>query len=181
MSTLPSQFAWLAGLTGPLMIVHAVKLFGTIETPGPGNNPTIMAWAKETGLDASGYSGDDVPWCGLFMAVVAKRAKKNPPSIPLRALAWVNFGMPSPSPSLGDVLVFERQGGGHVALYVGEDDTRFYCLGGNQDDAVTIAPKEKARLRACRRPSYRVKPDEVKPVRIGPGLIAGGVSPGKEV
>lgn len=181
MSTLPSQFAWLAALTGPLMVVHAVKLYGTLETPGPGNNPTIMAWAKETGLDHAGYTGDDVPWCGLFMALIAKRAGKNPPAVPLRALSWATFGVASPEPSLGDVLTFQRQGGGHVALYVGEDETRFYCLGGNQGDAVTIVAKEKARLHACRRPIYKLQPTEVKPVHIVTGMIAGGDSPNKEV
>jgi uncharacterized protein (TIGR02594 family) len=154
------------------MVVEAVKLYGTIEFPGPQNNPVIMAWAAETGLDAAGYTGDDVAWCGLFMAVVAKRAGKLAPPVPLRALSWVDFGNPSPEPSLGDVLVFERKGGGHVALYVGEDDDRFYCLGGNQSDAVTIAPKERSRLKTCRRPIYRTKPGEVRPVRIGLGAIA---------
>lgn len=154
------------------MVVEAVKLYGTIEFPGPQSNPVIMAWAAETGLDAAGYSGDETPWCALFTSVVAKRAGKLLPSTPLRALSWANFGQPSPEPSLGDVLVFERKGGGHVALYVGEDDTKFYCLGGNQGDAVTIAPKEKARLKTCRRPVYKTRPIEVKPVRIGHGPVA---------
>jgi cell wall-associated NlpC family hydrolase len=35
---------------------------------------------------------------------------------------------------LGDVLVFRRGGGGHVALYVGEDEEAFHVLGGNQAD-----------------------------------------------
>ena len=178
---LPAPFEWLSALTGPLMVVEAVKLYGTLETPGAGNNPTIMQWADETGLDAAGYHGDDVPWCGLLMAVVAQRAGKYVPAIPLRALSWVNFGVPSPEPSLGDVLVFKRQGGGHVALYVGEDGENYFCLGGNQEDAVSIAPKQKMRLHACRRPIYRNKPANAKPVRIGPAAVASADTATSEV
>lgn len=171
MTTLPPAFAWLASLTGPLMVVEAVKLYGTVEAPGPAVNPTILAWARETGQDSVGYVDDEIPWCGLFMALVAVRAGKFPPPIPLRALSWSEFGVPTKTPSLGDVLVFKRQGGGHVALYVGEDNANFYCLGGNQGDAVSIVAKPKDRLHACRRPIYRQTPDNVRPVRIA-SLIA---------
>lgn len=180
-SRLPSAFEWLAELTSPLMVVVAVKEFGTLETPGPAINPKIITWARETGQDAAGYIDDAIPWCGLFMAVCAKRAGKMLPEIPLRALSWSLFGIPSPEPSLGDVLVFNRQGGGHVALYVGEDDESYFCLGGNQGDAVSIAPKPKERLHVCRRPIYRTRPRNVKPVRIGQTAMAqAGVVGGSE-
>lgn len=180
MSILPQQFSWLEKLGAPKMVAEAVALYGVTEKPGPDSNPVIMGWAKETGLDAHGYTGDEVPWCGLFMAVIAHRAKKQRPVMALRALSWAAFGRESPLPSLGDVLVFERAGGGHVGLYVGEDDANFYVLGGNQSDAVTIAPKEKSRLKACRRPDYVVQPDNVKPIFIG-AAIASDTTPGKEV
>ena len=184
MTRLPDAFAWLAGVPGPLMVIEATKLYGTLEAPGTADNPEIMRWAKETGLSAQGYNKDEVPWCGLSMAVVALRAGKTAPSVPLRALSWARFGIPSPEPSLGDVLVFKRTGGGHVALYVGEDSKNYFCLGGNQGDAVSIVPKPKIRLHACRRPIYRVKPDNVLPVGIGPvgpTFMAVGPDPSSEV
>lgn len=168
---LPPEFTWLAAAREPLMVVEAMKLYGTLETPGLKNNPTIMEWATETGLSRQGYTKDEIPWCGLFMAVVALRSGKPAPALPLRALSWANFGVASPLPSLGDVLVFKRTGGGHVALYVGEDATGYYCLGGNQSDSVNIARKEKARLFACRRPKYLNQPQSVRPVGINP-LVA---------
>ncbi len=115
---LPSRYAWLAREPGPKMIVEALKLFGTMEKPGAANNPTIVAWAKEVGGEvADVYKADSIPWCGLFMAVVAKRAGKEPPKHPLWALSWSAFGAKAPAPALGDVLVFVRSGGGHVGLY----------------------------------------------------------------
>ncbi|HXF88153.1 MAG TPA: TIGR02594 family protein, partial [Xanthobacteraceae bacterium] len=74
---LPSRYAWLARESGPKMLVEALKLYGTMETPGSANNPTIVAWAWEVGGEvADVFKADGIPWCGLFMAVVAKRAGK---------------------------------------------------------------------------------------------------------
>jgi len=164
---LPSRYAWLAREPGPKMIVEALKLFGTMEKPGAANNPTIVAWAKEVGGEVEDiYKADSIPWCGLFMAVVAMRAGKEPPAHPLWALSWSAFGSKASAPALGDVLVFTRSGGGHVALYVGEDRDVFHCLGGNQSDSVCITRIAKSRLYAARRPLYRVQPANVRPIHL---------------
>jgi hypothetical protein len=52
----------------------------------------------------------------------------------------------------GAVLVFEREGGGHVGFYVGEDGTSYHVIGGNQGDAVSVARIAKTRLVASRWP-----------------------------
>tara|TARA_R110002126_G_scaffold44153_2_gene126133 strand:+ start:545 stop:1216 length:672 start_codon:yes stop_codon:yes gene_type:complete len=49
-------------------------------------------------------------------------------------------------PITGAVLVFERGSGGHVGFAIGQDDTNFYVLGGNQSDAVTVARIAKSLL-----------------------------------
>jgi uncharacterized protein (TIGR02594 family) len=164
---LPSRYAWLAREPGPKMIVEALKLYGTMEKPGTADNPIIIGWAKEVGGEvADVYRADSIPWCGLFMAVVAKRAGKEPPKHPLWALSWSAFGAKAPAPALGDVLVFTRGGGGHVGLYVGEDASAFHALGGNQSDRVCIARIAKARLYAARRPLYRIQPANVRPIHL---------------
>ncbi len=162
---LPARYAWLAREPSPKMLVEALKLFGTMEASGKANNPVILAWAKEIGGEvADAYLADSIPWCGLFMAVVAKRAGKEVPKHPLWALSWSAFGAKPPTPALGDVLVFTRNGGGHVGLYVGEDGVAFHVLGGNQSDRVCITRIAKARLYAVRRPLYRVQPANVRRV-----------------
>lgn len=163
---LPPPYRWLIAEPGPKMLREALALYGTLEVPGEGDSPTILAWAAELGERAMGapYRHDSTPWCGTFLAIVAKRAGKTLPAIPLRAMSWLAFGAPSSIPMLGDVLVFARSGGGHVALYVGEDDRAYHCLGGNQSDAVTIARIAKTRLHAARRPVYRVQPANVRRV-----------------
>lgn len=171
--TLLPAYRWLTTI-GPLprMIVEGLKLHGTIETPGAKNNPTIMAWAKETGLERI-YTADSVPWCGLWAAVVAKRAGKALVSSPLWALSWSKFGEAGGQPRLGDVLTFKREGGGHVGLYIGEDAACYHVLGGNQSDAVTITRIRKERLHAVRR-EYKVgMPASAKPYVLA---AAGAIS-----
>lgn len=146
----------------PLTIQHAVRLYGTKEVPGSGNNPEIMSWAREVGLQST-YSADSIPWCGLFAAVVAKRAGKEVPTNPLWALNWRHFGEPVSSPLLGDVLVKTRTTStgtvaGHVAFVLGSDKTHWHVIGGNQSDAVTIARINKKDRLWFRRPHYRIPP-----------------------
>lgn len=163
--TLPTAYAWLAKEPGPLMLVEALKLHGTKEVIGSGDNPTIIEWARETGLEKL-YNHDSVAWCGLFMAVAAKRAGKDVPESPLWALSWRTFGRPVAHPMLGDVLVFTRAGGGHVAIYVGEDAACWHCLGGNQGDAVSFTRIPKTRQHWARRPIYVNQPTNVRVVKL---------------
>lgn len=167
--TLPAQYAWLAKEPGPKMIVEALKLFGTVEAAGSRDNPTILAWAAEIGL-ARTYSHDSIPWCGLFVGLVAHRASKEIVDSPLWALSWADFGkaVPVGGAMLGDVMTFKRDGGGHVALYVGEDISAYHVLGGNQSDQVCITRIAKARLYRARRPAYTVQPANVRKITLAP-------------
>jgi uncharacterized protein (TIGR02594 family) len=164
------KYQWLAKETGPLMLLKALELYGTTETKGTINNPVILKWAKEIGGSVENvYKADEIPWCGLFMAVIAKRASKQVVKDPLWALNWGTFGTYTNTPMLGDVLVFIRKSSdgktaGHVALYVGEDTTCYHVLGGNQSDKVCITRIEKTRLYAARRPNYKVQPANVRKI-----------------
>lgn len=166
MTALPAQYAWLSKEDGPKMLVEALKLFGTLEAPGAKDNPVILAWAAQLGLSKT-YSHDSIPWCGLFMGIVAKRAGKVIPDSLLWALSWADFGKEATGGAmLGDALTFKRNGGGHVALYVGEDATAYHCLGGNQSDKVCITRIAKSRLYRARRPIYAVQPANVRKVKL---------------
>lgn len=169
----PTGYEWL-GTVGqlPRVIAEALALHGTLETPGAANNPQIMAWAKEVGKDVGAtYSSDAVPWCGLFVAVVVQRAGKPVISGPLWAKNWARFGGKAEVPSLGDVLVFQRAGGGgHVGFYLAEDESAFHVLGGNQGDAVSVTRIAKSRCIAARRPWFKIAaPASVKPYRVKTG------------
>ena len=166
---LPTQYAWLADEPGPRILKEGLKTYGTIETPGAGNNPSIMAWAKATGQDRA-YRNDATAWCGLWMAYVALQAGWEPPVNPLWARNWLNFGNASIVEMLGDVLVFSRGNGGHVGLYVGEDAGAYHVLGGNQGDRVSIKRIAKGRLIGAQRCPWRInQPSNVRRIELAAG------------
>ncbi len=162
---LEAKYKWLESEPGPIMIKKALELYDTTEIKGPVNNPVILKWAREVGGNVADiYKADEIAWCGLFIAVVAKRSSKQVVKDPLWALNWGTFGKFTDTAMLGDVLVFIRNGGGHVGLYVGEDAACYHVLGGNQSDKVCITRIEKKRLYAARRPNYNIQPANVRKI-----------------
>ena len=132
--------------------------------PGKGSNPWIkQMWAKLKGglWFWTTYGGDDslLPWCGAMLAQVMTESGLPYPQNYARASAWADWGRRLKYPSYGCVIVFTRQGGGHVGLYVGEDETHYHVLGGNQSDSVNITRIAKARATAFRWPETEPLPE----------------------
>lgn len=162
---LPKAYQWLASEGAPRHLLKALELYGVTEIVGKQHNPVIMGWAKEVGLE-NVYLSDEIPWCGLFMAVVIKRAAREPVKDPLFALNWNNFGVRTFSPMLGDILTFTRNTGGHVGIYVGEDSSAYHVLGGNQGNKVSIVRIAKSRISQARRPQYINQPINVRKIML---------------
>lgn len=162
---LPKAYRWLQQETAPRHLLKAVELFGITETVGSSNNPVIMGWAKETGLEKV-YTADSIPWCGLYMAVVMHRAQRPVVEGPLWALNWNKFGVRVSTAMLGDILTFTRNGGGHVGIYVGEDASAYHVLGGNQGDRVSVVRIAKSRLSQIRRPEYTSQPTNIRKINL---------------
>jgi uncharacterized protein (TIGR02594 family) len=127
---------------------------GLAEKPGPGSTPRILDMARTVAaahprLDWIGayYEDDDIPWCGLAVAWAVVEAGLMPPlPNPLAARSWGTWGRRLERPVPGAVLVFTRDGGGHVGLFEGEDATHYHVLGGNQGNRVSRAAIAKSRL-----------------------------------
>lgn len=135
----------------PRWIEIARARIGEREIKGPKHNNWIAGiWGT---LGATWFNSDDTPWCGAFVADCLHRAGRSIPGPSLfpRALAWKDWGVPC-SPTVGAVVVFKREGGGHVGFLVGESPANYYVLGGNQGDMVSIAPIAKNRAVAIRWP-----------------------------
>lgn len=168
---LPEKNKWLYNEPGPKMLQEAIRHYGELEHVGKGSNPNIMAWAKEVGV-SGWYTDDDVPWCGLFVGVVAKRAGYPlSASKLLAAREWLNWGqiVPIERAMLWDVLVFSRDGGGHVGFYAGEDTKRntFEVYGGNQNNRVGFATIDKGRCIGVRKPIYKIgQPANVRKIYL---------------
>lgn len=155
---LPSKFQWIEKETQPKVLVEALRHYGQLEHVGKGSNPNIMQWAKEVGVTGF-YRDDDIPWCGLFVGVVLQRCGYKPPAklLSLGARNYATFGVKvlKGKECLFDIVVFTREGGGHVGFVVGENKDNYLVYGGNQGNAVGFAWIAKSRCLAIRRPAYK--------------------------
>ena len=139
----------------PPWLTEARSLLGTRETPGSASNPIIIDWARN--ID-QWYPGDDVPWCGLFVAhCMAAGAPDEPQAFNrLGARNWLEYGQAADA-ELGAVVVFWRthktkSWNGHVAILTGQSHTALRVVGGNQSDNVTETWIARDRLLGFRKP-----------------------------
>ena len=116
----------------------------------------LMDWLKRDGRSIGDPS--KTPWCGDFVETCIRMGLPDEPLLgalgtnPYWARNWLLFGRDT-KPITGALLIFQRGTGGHVGFAVGQDETHFYVLGGNQSDAVTIARIAKSRLLGARWPA----------------------------
>lgn len=143
---------------------------GLKEVPGPKHNPKILEyWAA---AKASWFADDETPWCGGFMAYCMVKSGIAPPKDAWRAISWAGWGK-SCMPQFGAVGVKKRVGGNHVFLIVGiTPDRKYYkCLGGNQDNMVSIIDIACGEVTALRWPEsmplLNIKLPEIAPGTTG--------------
>ncbi len=134
----------------------------------------LMDWLKRDGRTLGDPSKN--PWCGDFVETCIRVGLPDEPLLgalglnPYWARNWLLFGEGT-RPVIGAVLVFARGSGGHVGFAVGQDDTHFYVLGGNQSDAVTVARVAKSRLLGSRWPrTYPLNPEPLPTMAPGETL-----------
>lgn len=163
------RYEWLHNIgTLPKMISAALQYMGIKEVPGKGSNPVILNMAKQVGLEEI-YKDDDTSWCALFINFIIRLTGKpwagsSDPYDFLRAKHLLLWGsvVKTGDEKLGDVLIFDREGGGHVGLYVAESGTTFHVLGGNQSNSVSITEIAKVRLMGARRYYATTAPESAK-------------------
>lgn len=125
----------------------ALQFYGQTAIAGADTNAIIQEFYKQSGH--SEIKGDDTPWCSAFVgAVLAELAM--PTTGSLLARSWLDIGIPTDSPELGDLVILWRVSKesifGHVGFYISEDKGMVYVLGGNQKNAVNITPFPKSQV-----------------------------------
>src|SRR4051812_27490840 len=60
----PKPKVSLADPHQPLWLIEGLKMIGTHEAPGRGNNQRIIQMARRAGF--RNYRSDSIPWCALF-------------------------------------------------------------------------------------------------------------------
>lgn len=123
-------------------IAEGRKVMGLHEVT---NNASLKRW-----LASDKHALGDpakLPWCGDFVETCIRLTLPEEPMMrnPYWALNWQKWGRET-QPTYGCVISIKRRGGGHVGFLVGEDANRYYVLGGNQKNTVSIVPTSKARF-----------------------------------
>lgn len=152
-------------------IVEGKKVFGLHETR---NKAELTAWLKSDGRRLG--DTEKLPWCGDYAETAIKLGLPNELLLgdlgknQYWARNWLTLGTNLQTPTYGAMLIFKRGSGGHVGFAVGEDDTCYYVLGGNQSNMVCISRIEKSRLLGARWPATYMNPYRPLP-RMSPNGI----------
>lgn len=134
----------------PPWLARAEEHIGLAEIPGKNTAPMIRKWLLAL---KAWWQDDETPWCGVYVAAAMREAGMPLPQHWYRAKGWMDWGLRLDAPALGCIVVFERQGGGHVGLAVGRNaDGRLLVLGGNQGNRVSVAPFDEDRVLGYRWP-----------------------------
>lgn len=124
---------------------EGMKHIGLKEIPGSKHNSVIVGWLKQL---SAWWTDDETPWCGVYVAHCMRTAGLVVPKYYMRAKAWgEEWGQTLAEPAEGCIVVFERQGGGHVGFVVGVTPDGFLAvLGGNQGNSVSIGKFNRDRV-----------------------------------
>lgn len=129
---------------------------GTFEVKGAKHNPVIVAmWelAFQATNQKTWIKDDETAWCGAATAYCFAKSDlaRHIPKDFYRAKAWAEAGTSLNKAAYGCIVVFARDGGGHVGIVVGKDAKgNIMVWGGNQSDAVNIKPFAVNRVLAYR-------------------------------
>lgn len=146
----------------PKWMPIARGLIGVREIKGPEHAPEILQMWRD--IKRGGIRNDETPWCAAFVGAVLERAGIVSSRFE-SAASYLTWGVQLAAPALGCVVVFTREGGGHVGFVVGQDQKgSLLVLGGNQSDAVNIRAFSRTRVSGYRWPSGQAMPLLTLPV-----------------
>lgn len=140
---------WLAG---------ANKFLGVKEVKGAQHNPEILQMWKD--IKRGGIKDDETPWCAAFVGAMLERAGIKSSRFE-SAKSYLDWGVQLDEPIKGCVVVFSRDGGGHVGFVIGQDKGgSLLVLGGNQSDEVNVRAFPRRRVTGYRWPKGQPIPED---------------------
>lgn len=159
--------------SAPVWYELSMGELGVLESPGAADNPKVLAYAKDAGIDKI-VNADSVPWCAAFVGAMLHRAGIQG-SGKANAKSYLQWGVRLNGPVLGCVVVLDRpphDWQGHVGFYVGRPSIgKIRLLGGNQGDMVCQADFDSGRINQFRWPVGL----PIQPMWVGPIPVTGPV------
>lgn len=139
-------------------VSKARQYVGVKEIKGINHNTIIVGWWKA--IKRAGIKTDEVPWCAAFVGAMLE-------AVGLRssryesAKSYLDWGVSLSHPEPGCIVVFQRDGGGHVGFVVGRNALgQILVLGGNQNDEVNVRAFHTNRVVGYRWPAAVPVPHE---------------------
>jgi len=131
----------------------AKTYIGTVEGPGPENNPVVMGMYASVGHDWVEH--DSVAWCAAFVGHCLEKAGLRS-TRKLTARSYLDWGIPVAvhDAQPGDIGVIPRGSSswqGHVFFIDRIEGAWVWGLGGNQSDAVNVKRYPVSKLLGVRR------------------------------
>ncbi|EKM5742862.1 TIGR02594 family protein [Enterobacter kobei] len=137
-------------MTEPTWLTEARKHTGLSEIKGVQHAAEILQFWKD--IRRGGIKDDETPWCSAFVGAMFERCGIRSTRFE-SARSWLEWGTKLNTPAYGCVVVFSRDGGGHVGFVVGlQQNGDLMVLGGNQSDAVNIRAFSPGRVVGYRWP-----------------------------
>jgi uncharacterized protein (TIGR02594 family) len=125
----------------------AFQEYGQKEIKGTSDNPRIKEYLKVVGVGVYGH--DETAWCSAFANWCMAQANIKG-SGRANARSWLTWqGKLARGPVYGCVVVLSRppqSWQGHVAFWVGENQSNPMLLGGNQGDTVSLRRYPRSRV-----------------------------------
>lgn len=162
--SLASKFVKPKPVTPP-WVTELLKVNGLHEVR---DRMVLSKWLKSDGATLGDPS--KLPWCGdavdtaITLALPKEERTGDLKKNPYWALNWLYFGEKSDA-VYGAILVFKRPSGGHVGFAVGQNETHYEVLGGNQGNTVSKVFIEKSRCVGIRWPKSYTKEKTPLPYR----------------
>lgn len=129
-------------------LVEARKHIGLMEIKGAKHAPEIVQMWKD--IKRGGIKDDETPWCAAYVGAMLERVGIKSTRFE-SAKSYLAWGDVLAYPQYGCVVVFEREGGGHVGFVVGQTVSGdLLVLGGNQGDGVNIKRFSRSRASGYR-------------------------------
>lgn len=123
-------------MTEPIWLEEARKYIGEKEVKGADHNPLILEMWRA--IKRGGIKDDETPWCAAFTGFCLEKVGIKSSRFE-SAKSYLDWGQKMDKPAIGCIVVFQREGGGHVGFLAGVDlQGRLLILGGNQGDEVNI-------------------------------------------
>lgn len=160
----PGTAAPVLATGGTPWMREAERWLGLKEIAGSAHQPQILSWWESI---KQSYRDDETAWCAAFVGGCLEEVGIES-TRSAAARSYEKYGEAITLPTYGAITVFWRgsKSGwqGHVTFLVGVTTSgNLLCLGGNQDNKVSVATYDRSRLLGFRFPKgdYQRRPAPV--------------------